>query len=176
MRETGLVHLYCGEGKGKTTAAMGLAARCTGRHKKVVIAQFLKDGTSGECQFLSQQPNITLLAANPVGKFSFAMNEEEKKQTKEAIVRMFDAATQYAVREQAFLLVLDEVCAAITCGFLEEDKVITFLEQKPDSLEVVMTGRDPSERLQEQADYISEMCKRKHPFDRGIMAREGIEQ
>ncbi len=176
MRETGLVHLYCGEGKGKTTAAMGLASRCIGRNKKVVIAQFLKDGTSGECQFLSQHPNVTLLAANPYSKFSFQMNEQEKKETTEAIVRMFDAATQYAVREQAFLLVMDEVCAAITCGFLDENKVIAFLESKPDSLEVVMTGRDPSERLQEQADYISEMCKRKHPFDRGIMAREGIEK
>ncbi|MBS5165620.1 MAG: cob(I)yrinic acid a,c-diamide adenosyltransferase [Butyricicoccus pullicaecorum] len=176
MRETGLIHLYCGDGKGKTTAAMGLALRSIGRGKKVVIAQFLKDGTSGECQFLSRQAGVTLLAANPVGKFSFAMTEEEKQQTKEAIVRMFEAATQYAVRENAFLLVMDEVCAAITCGFLEEEQVISFLQQKPDTLEVALTGRDPSERLQAQADYISEVCKRKHPFDCGIMAREGIEQ
>lgn len=176
MRETGLIHLYCGDGKGKTTAAMGLALRSIGRHKKVVIAQFLKDGTSGECQFLSRQEGVTLLAANPVGKFSFAMTEAEKQQTKEAIVRMFEAATQYAVRENAFLLVMDEVCAAITCGFLEEEKVLSFLQQKPDTLEVAMTGREPSARLQAQADYISEVCKRKHPFDRGIMAREGIEQ
>lgn len=176
MRETGLIHLYCGDGKGKTTAAMGLALRSIGRGKKVVIAQFLKDGTSGECQFLSSQAGVTLLAANPVGKFSFAMTEEEKQQTKEAIVRMFEAATQYAVRENAFLLVMDEVCAAITCGFLEEEQVISFLQQKPDTLEVALTGRDPSERLQAQADYISEVCKRKHPFDCGIMAREGIEQ
>ena len=104
------------------------------------------------------------------------MTEAEKQQTREAIVRMFEAATQYAVRENAFLLVMDEVCAAITCGFLEEEQVISFLQQKPDTLEVALTGRDPSERLQAQADYISEVCKRKHPFDRGIMAREGIEQ
>lgn len=176
MRETGLIHLYCGDGKGKTTAAMGLALRCIGRNKKVVIAQFLKDGTSGECQFLSRLENVTLLAANPFGKFSFQMTDEEKQQTKEAIIRMFETATQYAVRENAFLLVMDEVCAAITCGFLEEEKVLAFLRQKPDTLEVVMTGRDPSERLQAEADYISEVCKRKHPFDRGIMAREGIEK
>ena len=104
------------------------------------------------------------------------MTEEEKQQTKEAIVRIFEAATQYAVRGNAFLLVMDEVCAAITCGFLEEEQVISFLQQKPDTLEVALTGRDPSERLQAQADYISEVCKRKHPFDCGIMAREGIEQ
>lgn len=176
MRETGLVHLYCGDGKGKTTAAMGLALRSIGRHKKVVIAQFLKDGTSGECQFLSRQQGVTLLAANPVGKFSFAMTDVEKQKTKEAVDRMFEAATQYAVRENVFLLVLDEVCAAITCGFLEEEKVIAFLQNKPAAMEVALTGRDPSERLQEEADYISEVCKRKHPFDCGIMAREGIEQ
>jgi len=80
------------------------------------------------------------------------------------------------VREHEFLLILDEVCAAITCGFLEEERVLSFLQNKPGTLEVVMTGRDPSERLQAEADYISEICKRKHPFDRGIAAREGIEQ
>lgn len=176
MRKQGLVHLYCGDGKGKTTAAMGLALRSIGHRKSVVIAQFLKDGTSGECRFLSTLDHVTVLAANPVGKFSFAMTEAEKEQTKNAIGRTFDAATQFAVREHTFLLILDEVCAAITCGFLEEDRVISFLQNKPDTLEVVMTGRDPSERLQAEADYISEICKRKHPYDRGIGAREGIEQ
>lgn len=176
MRKQGLVHLYCGDGKGKTTAAMGLALRSIGHRKSVVIAQFLKDGTSGECRFLSTLDHVTVLAANPVGKFSFAMTEAEKEQTQNAIGRTFDAATQFAVREHAFLLILDEVCAAITCGFLEEDRVISFLQNKPDTLEVVMTGRDPSERLQAEADYISEICKRKHPYDRGIGAREGIEQ
>lgn len=176
MRKQGLVHLYCGDGKGKTTAAMGLALRSIGHRKSVVIAQFLKDGTSGECRFLSTLDHVTVLAANPVGKFSFAMTESEKEQTKNAIGCTFDAATQFAVREHAFLLILDEVCAAITCGFLEEDRVISFLQNKPDTLEVVMTGRDPSERLQAEADYISEICKRKHPYDRGIGAREGIEQ
>ena len=117
---------------------------------------------------------MTFLSANPVGKFSFAMNDTEKEVTKNAIVRTFEAATQFAVREHAFLLILDEVCAAITCGFLEEERVL--LQNKPDTLEVVITGRDPSERLQAEADYISEICKRKHPFDRGIAAREGIEQ
>lgn len=176
MREQGLVHLYCGDGKGKTTAAMGLALRSIGHRKPVVIAQFLKDGTSGEVRFLSTLEQVTVLAANPVGKFSFAMTEAEKEQTKNAIERTFNAATQFAVREHAFLLILDEICAAITCGFLDEDRVISFLQNKPDTLEVVMTGRDPSDRLQEEADYISEICKRKHPYDRGIGAREGIEQ
>lgn len=172
----GLVHIYCGDGKGKTTAAMGLAVRQSGYGGKVVIAQFLKNGTSSECRALSKLENVTMLAANPVGKFSHQMTDEEKQRTAEAIDRTFRAATDFAVREGAGLLVLDEVCAAISCGFLEEDAVLSFLESRPEGLEVVLTGRDPSERLQAQADYITEMVKRRHPFDKGIPAREGIER
>ena len=172
---TGLVHLYCGEGKGKTTAAVGLTVRCAGHGGKVVFAQFLKDGTSGECRVLAKLPEVTLLAANPVGKFSFRMTDEEKRQTAEALSRTFAAAAGFSVRAQARLLVLDEVCAAISCGFLDEKAVLDFLETKPDDLEVVLTGRNPSEALQAHADYITEMKMRRHPYEKGVAAREGIE-
>ena len=171
MSETGLIHIYCGEGKGKTTAAVGLAVRHAGFGGKVVLAQFLKDGTSSECRALSKLENVTMLAA----KFSFQMTEEEKQQCSAAIGRTFAAATGFAVREGATLLVLDEVCAAVSCGFLPEDELLTFLDGKPDELEVVLTGRNPSEALQARADYITEMVKRRHPFDKGIGARKGIE-
>lgn len=171
----GLIHLYCGEGKGKTTAAVGLSVRCAGHGDKVVFAQFLKDGTSGECRVLAKLPGVIVLAANPVGKFSFCMTEEEKQETAEALSRMFDAATGFAVREGVRLLVLDEVCGAISCGFLEEKTVTDFLKAKPDTLEVVLTGRNPSENLQAHADYITEMTMRRHPYEKGIAAREGIE-
>ena len=174
MKTSGLVHLYCGDGKGKTTAAVGLAVRHAGHGGKVVFAQFLKDGSSGECRVLAKL-GVTVLAANPVGKFSFRMTEEEKAETAAALGRTFDAATGFAVRERATLLVLDEVCAAVNCGFLPEKTLTEFLESRPDSLEVVLTGRDPSENLQVHADYITEMKKRRHPFDEGVAAREGIE-
>ncbi len=174
MKNSGLVHLYCGDGKGKTTAAVGLAVRHSGRGGKVVFAQFLKDGTSGECRVLAKL-GVTVLAAKPVGKFSFRMTEEEKAETAAALGRTFDAATGFAVRERATLLVLDEICAAVNCGFLPEKTLTEFLESRPDSLEVVLTGRDPSENLQVHADYITEMKKRRHPFDEGVAAREGIE-
>ena len=174
MKNSGLVHLYCGDGKGKTTAAVGLAVRHSGRGGKVVFAQFLKDGTSGECRVLAKL-GVTVLAANPVGKFSFRMTEEEKAETAAALGRTFDAATGFAVRERATLLVLDEVCAAVNCGFLPEKTLTEFLESRPDSLEVVLTGRDPSENLQVHTGYITEMKKRRHPFDEGVAAREGIE-
>ena len=175
MSETGLIHIYCGEGKGKTTAAVGLAVRHAGFGGKVVLAQFLKDGTSSECRALSKLENVTMLAANPCGKFSFQMTGEEKQQCSAAIGRTFAAATGFAVREGATLLVLDEVCAAVSGGFLSEEELIAFLDGKPDDLEVVLTGRNPSEGLQARADYITEMVKRRHPFDKGIGARKGIE-
>lgn len=176
MSKTGLIHIYCGDGKGKTTAAMGLALRCAGHGETVVIAQFLKDGTSGESRLLAKLDNVTLLAANPVGKFSKAMNEAEREESEQAMARTFRAATDFAAREHARMLVLDEVCAAIAAGMLEEWDVLDFLDHKPDDLEVVMTGRNPTLRMQQRADYISEICKRKHPFDQGIRAREGIEK
>ena len=141
---TGLIHLYCGGGKGKTTAAVGLTVRCAGRGNKVVFAQFLKDGTSGECRVLAKLPEVTVMAANPVGKFSFRMTDAEKRET-------------------------------ISCGFLDEKTVVKFLETKPETLEVVLTGRGPSEALQAHADYITEMKMQRHPFEKGIAAREGIE-
>lgn len=176
MNQLGLIHIYCGNGKGKTTAAMGLALRCAGHGETVVIAQFLKDGTSGESRMLAKLDNVTLLAANPVGKFSKAMNEEERAASGQAMERTFRAATEFAVKNHARMLVLDEVCAAITTGMLEEWDVLDFLDNKPEDLEVVMTGRQPTLRMQERADYISEICKRKHPYERGIRAREGIEK
>lgn len=177
MQKTkGLIHIYYGDGKGKTTSAMGLALRSLGHNHKVVIAQFLKDGTSGECRMIAKYPNLTLLAANPYSKFTFQMTDEEKEQTKQSINRMFTAATKFCEKNSANLLILDEICAAITTHMLDEELVINFLENKPYDLEVVMTGRNPSERLISLADYVTEMKKQKHPFDNGIAAREGIEQ
>lgn len=172
---SGLIHIYCGDGKGKTTAAVGLITRHIGAGGKAVLVQFLKDGTSSECRALAKLGNVTMLAANPSGKFSFQMSEAEKAETAAALARTFEAATGFAVRERATLLVMDEVCAALSCGFLEEKAVLDFLDGRPAELEVVLTGRDPSEALFARADYVTEMTKRRHPYDKGVAARKGIE-
>lgn len=172
--ETGLIHLYCGSGKGKTTAAMGLALRAAGRSLPVVIAQFLKDGTSGECRILQRLPQVTLLAANPCGKFSFQLNEDERAETKNRLAELFREAVEKA--QSPGVLVLDEVCGALTNGFLELDEVLRFLKTKPEALEVVLTGRSPCEALCEAVDYQSEIRKCRHPYDRGVPARTGIEK
>lgn len=175
MKECGLIHLYYGSGKGKTTAAMGLALRCLGHGQRVVIAQFLKDGTSGECLMLKDMENVTFFAANPSGKFTAEMSFAEKAAVAEAILDMFQKATDCAVREDARLLILDEICVAVSNGFLKKNLLLNFLDNRPKGLEVVLTGRDPLKGLLERADYVTEMLNRRHPFDRGIYAREGIE-
>ena len=103
---TGLIHLYCGGGKGKTTAAVGLTVRCAGRGNKVVFAQFLKDGTSGECRVLAKLPDVTVMAANPVGKFSFRMTDAEKQ-----------AAAVKIPRIEAFF------ASELYCGLMKNAKV-----------------------------------------------------
>lgn len=174
MAGTGLVHIYCGNGKGKTTAAMGLALRAAGHGLPVVVAQFLKDGTSGECCVLRGLPGVTVLAANPCGKFSFQMDGRERQQTADSLSALFREAVSLA--QSPGLLVLDEICGALSCGFLDEGDLLTFLGGKPPALEVVLTGRAPSDAVCGAADYISEIVKRRHPYDQGIPAREGIEK
>lgn len=175
MDTTGLIHIYCGEGKGKTTAAMGLATRCSGGGGKVLVFQFLKNDISGERKALGQLPNVTLLEGFKKIKFSKEMNRQEKEEAiqyyKQHLIEI-----EIKVKEEAFqLLILDEVIAAINLGFLEEREVVKLLNEKPEGLEVVLTGRNPSDKLQELADYISKIEKVKHPFDRGIKARKLIE-
>lgn len=172
---TGLIHLYCGGGKGKTTAAVGLTVRCAGPRKQGRVRAVSQGWDFGRVPRAGEIADVTVMAANPVGKFSFRMTDAEKRETADALTRTFDAATGFAVREHARLLVLDEVCAAISCGFLDEKTVVKFLETKPETLEVVLTGRGPSEALQAHADYITEMKMQRHPFVKGIAAREGIE-
>jgi len=168
-----MLHIYCGEGKGKTTCAMGLAVRSAGHGRQVVVAQFLKGGNSGERVVLEGLPNVTCLPVPEVIKFVFTMTEEEKAETRAQMTASFLQAAELA--ESADLLVLDELCSAITTGMVPLDAVISFLDHCPDRLEVVITGRDPDPALQERADYITEMRKVKHPFDKGIHAREGVE-
>ncbi len=167
----GLIHLYCGNGKGKTTAAMGLAIRCAGAGKKVLVIQFLKDNSSSERKILEGISNIDVVDGRDCEKFVFAMNENEKKQTSqyctEQLGRFFEKAAGYD------MLVLDEVAVAVGCGLIDEEYLIGLL--KNCNAEVVMTGGTVSDAMLEICDYITEMKKIKHPFDKGIQARKGVE-
>ena len=174
--EKGLIHIYCGDGKGKTTAAMGLALRAAGREKKVFITQFLKSGKSGELVSLEKlKEYITFLPGRPVNKFVWNMNDEEKMEAKREHTARFKEIKDIIKNEDYDLLILDEIIATINNGFIELNEVIDFLKNKPETLEVVMTGRDPKEELIELANYVTEMQCMKHPFKEGIPSRVGIE-
>ena len=166
-----MLHLYCGNGKGKTTAAMGLALRAAGRGKRVVIAQFLKGADSGERLVLSQLPQVTLLPVPDTVKFSFRMTDEERQAEAQRYQQLLSLICKEA--QDCFLLVLDEACAAVSTGLLPLDELLSCLDRL--NCEVVITGRDPAPQLAERADYITSMEAVRHPFTQGVTAREGIE-
>ncbi len=175
-KKAGLVHIYCGDGKGKTTAGMGLCARAAGAGKRVLICQFMKDHTSAERRVLEALPNVTFANGQDRVKFSFRMTEAERAQQKVFYDRQFAEVTRMAIEEAYDVLFLDEVLYCIRAGLMEEAPVVRFLEKKPAGLEVILTGQGPGKALIDLADYVSEIRKVKHPFDVGVPAREGIER
>lgn len=176
MTNTGLIHIYCGNGKGKTTTGMGLCARAAGFGYKVLIYQFMKDNSTSERAVLNLSENITFLEGLSKEKFSFKMTAEEKTEHRAFYESQLHMATQKAIEEHFDVLFLDEAVYAIRAGLLSEDLVLNFLKNKPEHLEVILTGQDPSPALVELADYVSEIKKIKHPFDQGMPARKGIEK
>ncbi len=170
----GLVHIYTGNGKGKTTAAIGLGIRAYGCGMKVLMVQFLKGRRSGEEDIFNQLgPDFQLCKHKSVDKFSWELNAEEKEDLKDSIFEMFEYAIKNS--ESKAMIILDEIMAAINNGFLDLNRVVDFVKNKPDELELVMTGRNAPQELLELADYVSEINAVKHPLSKGIPAREGIE-
>ena len=164
-----MLHLYWGNGKGKTTAAMGLALRALGHGQRVVIVQFLKDGTSGEIAPLRAAG--AAVYACPNAKFTWLMDEADKAAAREASAR----ALGQALAEPFDLLVLDEACAALKSGILDEALLRRAVAFAKNGREVVLTGRDPAPWLQDAADYSTEMRAHRHPYADGVAARAGVD-
>lgn len=171
----GFIHIYCGDGKGKTTAAIGLAVRASGCGCPVVVARFLKGEDSGEVSALRSLAGITVLPCRRNFGFSWKMTEEVRREARECYGELLRDGFSLACRGGFGLLILDEVFAAVNSGLLEEKEVLKLLDGRPEYLEVVLTGRNPPEAFLKRADYITEMRKLRHPFDSGIAARRGIE-
>lgn len=167
---TGLVHLYWGEGKGKTTAAMGLALRALGAGRNVVIIQFLKGGPSGEIPLL-EKLGAQVLRGKAGQKFTFQMSEAEKAETK----TLQTENLRRALALEADLLVLDEACAAWQKDLVDRELLKQAVLERPQGREAVLTGRNPPEWMREAADYSTEMRCHRHPFEKGIPARQGVE-
>lgn len=170
----GLVHIYCGDGKGKTTAALGLCIRAIGCGKRVMLVQFLKSQPTSELAVLNRIPEIQVIRSDEPMGFTFQMNPQEKTHARSIQQDLFSKA-QTAIDTEIDLLVLDEIMAACSSGMVSEEQVLKLIRNKPSELEIVLTGRNPPVIFVECADYVSEIQKIKHPFDKGIAAREGIE-
>ena len=170
----GLVHLYCGDGKGKTTAAAGLALRASGAGRRVIFTQFFKDGSSSEIAALSRLPGVEVRFCAAKHGFFRDMDEDGRRRAAEDYSKLLRDAAREAF-DGADLLVLDEAVSACNHGMISEEEVLRLLRERPEGLEVVLTGRDPSPALLEAADYVTEMKKLRHPYDRGILARRGVE-
>ena len=176
--EKGLIHLYTGEGKGKTTAAVGLAVRAAGAGKRVIFLQFMKGRDTGELHALDKLPGIEILRSKKDFGFYFQMTEEQKKELTEIHNGLLKRALERTLSGEADVIVLDEVTYPINWKLLDETllrRLLSREDDKPYFPEIVCTGREPQEWLVNCADYVTRMECVKHPFDRGIGAREGIE-
>ena len=176
MSDKSLTHIYYGNGKGKTTAALGLALRASGQGKKVVIVQFLKEWKCGELAQLALLPNITVFRGKSSGgKFVYDMSGEEKLKTKAMHDENLMKALALQRNGMCDLLILDEAIDAYQLEVLDAGLLEGLMEDKPETLELVVTGHKPDDRLLESADYITEMVKHRHPYDAGVAARRGVE-
>lgn len=172
---SGLVHLYTGTGKGKTTAAIGLAVRFAGTGGRVLFCQFLKATPSGELEPL-EKLGVTVVRPHGSKKFIFQMTPEERQQEMQIQRECFEHICRMAADASApALLVLDEVVDAVNCAMISLDELCSFLQQRPPSLEVVLTGRNPPDVLCKLADYHTDFVCLRHPYETGVAARRGVE-
>lgn len=170
-----MIHIYCGDGKGKTTAALGLALRAAGQGMEVTIAQFLKGDNSGERRALEAQPHVTLLPVPEAVKFSFQMDEQDRQEAARRFTALCGQCREQMAAGKAQMVILDEACAAVNTGLLPLEQLLSLLDGAPEGAEIILTGRDPHPALLERADYITEMKKIRHPYEKGVRARAGIE-
>ena len=177
MKRKGLVHIYTGDGKGKTTASVGLAIRAAGQNFKVLFVQFFKEdsATSGEKDiFRDKIDNIELVRSNCRHPF-FTGDKTDSEEVRKLTREVFDSAREKVLADSVDLLVLDEMTGVLNGGWVEVRELLNFLKKRPSQLEVVITGRNAPVELIRAADYVTEMLMIKHPFDKGISSREGIE-
>jgi cob(I)alamin adenosyltransferase len=169
----GLVQIYTGDGKGKTTAALGIAVRALGHGHKVHIVFFLKgDYSYGERETLSHLPNITF-ASFGTKKFIDPKNITEEERREAALA--FESARQAVMSGEYDLVIMDEINLAVYWKLIGLEEVIKLIGEKPEKVELILTGRLASPELVQRADLVTECLAIKHPYDAGIPARPGIE-
>ncbi|MCX7598810.1 MAG: cob(I)yrinic acid a,c-diamide adenosyltransferase [Armatimonadetes bacterium] len=173
----GIVHVYTGDGKGKTTAALGLATRAVGAGLSVAFLQFIKGGiTTSELAVVARlAPRLWIARfADEVTPFSLGQGEPTP-QDQAAVAQGWEVARKVLACGAWDLVVLDEICNVCRAGLLRAEDVVAAIESRPGHVEVVCTGRSAPPELLAIADLITEMRCLKHPYDLGLVARRGIE-
>jgi cob(I)alamin adenosyltransferase len=170
-----VIQIYCGDGKGKTTASLGLVLRAAGAGMRVRFVQLLKGGHTSELASLARLPGVTVCRCDRDYGFTCRMNEEEKAAITACHNALLRDAMQALQEGTTDLLVLDEFCATYNHGLLDRALAEQLVLTCPSSAELVLTGRDPAQFFLDAADYISEIHAVRHPYTKGIAAREGIE-
>ncbi|MEM2355558.1 MAG: cob(I)yrinic acid a,c-diamide adenosyltransferase [Candidatus Bathyarchaeia archaeon] len=171
--EKGLVQVYTGDGKGKTSAAFGLALRAVGRGLKVYIVQFIKGGFDyGELYVVDKLPNLTLKA---FGRGRFVTQKPPDKVDVVLAEEAFDLAKKVVESGEYDVVILDEVNVALSLNLISLEKVLELIKNKPKHVELVLTGRYAPNEIIEAADLVTEMREIKHPYRKGCLARKGID-
>ncbi|HCC35804.1 MAG TPA: cob(I)yrinic acid a,c-diamide adenosyltransferase [Ruminococcaceae bacterium] len=174
FRREGMIHVYTGDGKGKTTAAIGLCVRASGAEKKVLFSQFLKGRKTAELEPL-ERLGVEISRTWGVTRFAAEMNEDEREHCRRVVERCFASAYSAICSGKYDLVVLDEIFWAIETGMLKKKILTDLLTQYSFPTELVLTGRGAPQDICQMADYVSEIKSVKHPYERGIPARYGIE-
>lgn len=171
--EKGLVQVYTGNGKGKTSAAFGLAIRAIGNGLKVFVIQFIKGGFEyGELQAVKCLPNLELRA---FGRGKFITKTPPEKEDIRLAKEGFELAKKVIEKGDFDIVILDEINVAIHLKLIELDKVMDLIQNKPKHVELVLTGRNVPSEIVKIADLVTEMREIKHPFVAGVQPRKGIE-
>ncbi|MFA5101692.1 MAG: cob(I)yrinic acid a,c-diamide adenosyltransferase [Candidatus Thermoplasmatota archaeon] len=168
----GLIHVYTGNGKGKTTAAIGLGVRATGVGLKVLMIQFMKGRRYSELAALEQIKNFTVVQ---FGRDEF-VSKEHPAQVDIDLAQKGLAYAQEIIQKHAYdVVILDEINVAVDYRLIELAEVLHLIKDKPAGMELVLTGRYASPELIKQADVVSEILEIKHPYQQGILSRKGID-
>lgn len=170
--DKGYVHIYTGPGKGKTTAAIGLGVRAAGAGLKVYMIQFMKGRKYNELNSIDKIDNFTYVQ---FGRDEFVNRENPDKIDIELARKGFEHAKEIIKSNEYDILILDEINVAVDFKLIPLDDLIKLIEEKPKELELILTGRYANPKIVKLADYVTEMLEIKHPYQRGVKARRGID-
>jgi cob(I)alamin adenosyltransferase len=172
--ENGLIQVYTGRGKGKTTAALGLAFRAVGHGLKVLVIQFMK-GNTGYGELESAKKYSPHLVIKPMGRDSFVSKNNPDPMDIELAHAGFNFAKTAIESEEYDIVILDEINVAVDYGLIPLTDLLHVLDSKPKGVELVLTGRNAKSEIIEKADLVTEMLDQKHYYDKKVKARKGIE-